>query len=411
MIVLISSLFLYNTTSNIDEQGISELSLAAHLSKSITTDSNIDKDALLTELAPKFIWVLRDFSLLKTHPETGQEISSKEYLEICLRKKTSKKSKDHNLIRDNIIKYFPDRDCVTLPRPVENESDLQRLDRIPFEKLKSNFKIEFKQLKDKIYKETLPKKFQGKRLNGPTLAHLIVQFVDAINSGAIPNINNSWDSVIQKDIKDYYEKAMLAYKYKTSKMNDQIYEQEEIIKYLYDYKLESFMIYNKLIQLNSDTFSNPSYLNQFHDNRKKLEAEINKLEEKIAQNNIEKTTDLCKTTLKVEYKDINTKMFDMYYTMKLVNEFNEDFTNFLLNYQQSDKCKGSNKLKVLAEFLIQNEKSILEYFTKIVSKESVDKLMKVDKEYRELKFLLDDIESKNKHSEEINETYENRVKI
>ena len=79
LVVLISSLFLYNTYSNIDEHGINELSLAAHLSSAITTNSNIDKDELLTELSPKFIWIIRDFTLEKIHPETGEEISSKEY--------------------------------------------------------------------------------------------------------------------------------------------------------------------------------------------------------------------------------------------------------------------------------------------------------------------------------------------
>lgn len=38
LVVLISSLFLYNTFSNIDEHGISDLSLAAHLSTSIQTN-------------------------------------------------------------------------------------------------------------------------------------------------------------------------------------------------------------------------------------------------------------------------------------------------------------------------------------------------------------------------------------
>jgi len=90
-------LFLYNTNSNIDENSINELSLAAHLSNSITTsasksNSNIsDKqsniDSLISELAPKFIWILRDFSLTKVNPETGVEVSGKEYLDICLRKK------------------------------------------------------------------------------------------------------------------------------------------------------------------------------------------------------------------------------------------------------------------------------------------------------------------------------------
>ena len=81
LVVLISSLFLYNTYSNIDENGINELSLAAHLSNAITTNTNINKDELLTELSPKFIWIIRDFTLEKVHPETGEEITSKEYLE------------------------------------------------------------------------------------------------------------------------------------------------------------------------------------------------------------------------------------------------------------------------------------------------------------------------------------------
>jgi hypothetical protein len=38
LVVLISSLFLYNTFSVIDENGIAELSLAAHLSNSIATN-------------------------------------------------------------------------------------------------------------------------------------------------------------------------------------------------------------------------------------------------------------------------------------------------------------------------------------------------------------------------------------
>ena len=44
LVVLISSLFLYNTYSNIDENGINELSLAAHLSNAITTNTNINKE-------------------------------------------------------------------------------------------------------------------------------------------------------------------------------------------------------------------------------------------------------------------------------------------------------------------------------------------------------------------------------
>lgn len=94
LVVLISSLFIYNTNSVIDENGISELALAAHLSSSIATNvsliiiqSGINKEDLINELSPKFLWVIRDFTLTKVHPETGQQIEGKEYLDVCLRKK------------------------------------------------------------------------------------------------------------------------------------------------------------------------------------------------------------------------------------------------------------------------------------------------------------------------------------
>jgi hypothetical protein len=57
------------------------------LSSSIATNVLVDKDTLLSELAPRFIWVLRDFTLEKVHPETGEDLSSNEYLEISLKKK------------------------------------------------------------------------------------------------------------------------------------------------------------------------------------------------------------------------------------------------------------------------------------------------------------------------------------
>ena len=98
LIVLISSLFIYNTNGNIDEKSISDLALAAHLSNTVATNAIEDKDIVITELAPKFIWVLRDFVLDKIDPDTGEEISSDEYLELCLRNKSTKnKSMENNL--------------------------------------------------------------------------------------------------------------------------------------------------------------------------------------------------------------------------------------------------------------------------------------------------------------------------
>ena len=61
---------------------------------------------------------------------------------------------ENNLIRENIIKYFKYRDCVTLPSPVDQEEKLHKLNEIPFNKLKINFREEFLNLKSKIFNDS-----------------------------------------------------------------------------------------------------------------------------------------------------------------------------------------------------------------------------------------------------------------
>ena len=96
LLYLISSVLLYNTSSFIDEKSISEFSILPELPNSILTNvtsfnfkHTANKEALITELAPKFFWILRDFMLEFVHPESGQPISGKDYFDLCLRKKVN----------------------------------------------------------------------------------------------------------------------------------------------------------------------------------------------------------------------------------------------------------------------------------------------------------------------------------
>ena len=74
---------------------------------------------------PSFLWIVRDFSLrlLDTY---GNAITSKEYLEqsLNLQKGFSDAIEHKNRIRRLIKQVFPDRDCFTMIRPVENEKNL-----------------------------------------------------------------------------------------------------------------------------------------------------------------------------------------------------------------------------------------------------------------------------------------------
>ena len=396
LVVLISSLFLYNTYSNIDEHGINELSLAAHLSSAITTNSNIDKDELLTELSPKFIWIIRDFTLEKIHPETGEEISSKEYLELCLKnKRGGKNANDNNVIRQNIIKFFPERDCVTLIRPVDSEEDLKRLNTIPYNNLKPEFKMEFKKLKDKIFKEALPKKLNGKKLTGPALATLIEEFVKVINSGKIPNINNTWDSVIEKDVSDAFYKSYDIFKNNVNKLNlgqNNVYDNSDLMKKLYNCKYLSLNNFDNLLQSNGDTFKQRNYKKMYLDTKKNLNYKIDSSIKKIISQNNSLSANYCSNTINTLYRPFEQRIVQNAFNTKNYNDINFGLSEVMKKY---DACgKGASKNETGFEYLKAKESGIIKYLKDLMVQEGEKNVKKMDNNLKLAQADIDDMNNR-----------------
>ena len=393
LVVLISSLFLYNTYSNIDEHGINELSLAAHLSNAITTNSNIDKDELLTELSPKFIWIIRDFTLEKVHPETGEEITSKEYMELCLKnKRCGKNSNDNNVIRQNIIKFFPERDCVTLVRPVDSETDLKRLNNIPYNNLKPEFKMEFKKLKDKIFKEALPKKLNGKKLTGPALATLIEEFVKVINSGKIPNINNTWDSVIEKDVSDSFYKSYELFKNNLNQLKlgqNNVYDNSDLLKKLYTFKYNAINNYDNLLQSNGDTFKQKNYRRMYLDTKKNLIFKIDSTIKKVVSQNNSLSANYCSNTLTNIYHPLEGRIMQNAFNSKNYNDLNEQMMGIMNNYNTSGK--GPCKDETAFEFLKNKEGAFIKNLRELTVKEGQKNIQKLDNNLKLAQADLDDM--------------------
>ena len=412
LVVLISSLFLYNTYSNIDEHGINELSLAAHLSNAITTNSNIDKDELLTELSPKFIWIIRDFTLEKIHPETGQEISSKEYLELCLKnKRCGKGSKDNNVIRQNIIKFFPERDCVTLVRPVDSEDDLKKLNTIPYNELKPEFKMEFKSLKDKIFKEALPKKLNGKKLTGPALATLIEEFVKVINSGKIPNINNTWDSIIEKDVSDAFNKSYELFKTNLNSLKfgkNNVYDNAELMKKLYDFKYISINNFDNLLQSNGDTFKQKNYKKIYLDAKTDLNNKIDSAIKKVISKNDSLSSNYCSEILNDLYKPLESRLSQNIFNSKNYNDINFEFNEILKKYDSSGK--GSSKDETCFESLKNKEEGIINKLKDIMNKEGEKNLKKMENNLKLAQVDLDNINNQKRVLDEKEKSNNEKIK-
>ena len=305
LIVLISSLFIYNTYGNIDERSIGDLALAAHLSNTVVTNVVEDKDNIINDMAPKFIWVLRDFILDKIDTETGKEISSNEYLEVCLRNKTLNKNgigMENNLIRENIIKYFKDRECVTLPRPVDTEEDLHKLEQIPFDKLKSNFRSEFLNLKKKVYEESRIKRIGNKKINGPILVGLLTQFINSLNSKLIPNINTAIENIIINEIEKTYEKCKKIWKQNFSKINS---DDSFSLRDIYNIKYFIMNEYNMVLNENKEIKYTKKFLEDYQKYKIKLEEEIENDINKIKNNKNNNIKNSVLNTIIKNYENID----------------------------------------------------------------------------------------------------------
>ena len=416
LIVLISSLFIYNTHGNIDERSIADLALAAHLSDTVATNIIEDKDIIINKLAPKFIWVLRDFVLDKIDPETGKEISSNEYLELCLRNKLLSKNNigmENNLIRENIIKYFKERECVTLPRPVDLEEDLHKLDEIPFEKLKPNFRSEFLKLKMNVYENSRVKKLGNKKINGPILVGLLTQFINSLNSKLIPNINTAIENIIINEIEKSYEKSKKLWKQNFSKINsNDVYNLREI----YNMKYIIMNEYSIVLNENKEIKYTKKFLEEYEKNKIKLEKEIQKDINELIKNKNNKIKNSIVNEIINKYENI-----DIYADINLINNNNNNlekseknlvlkllsnnFNNFIKEIKTNNKLKNNINDDIFDIITKQDRKNsikAIKEITGITKKEFDNTLNEINEEIK--KEQLNDRSNEINQMNTINET-------
>ena len=224
--ILISSLFIYNSFGTIDEVALNNLSLILNLSKSLKLRNNSNvlnskesDDKEMAKYFPSLFWLLRDFAL-KLEDSDGNVITAKQYLDNALmeQKGSTESIEEKNLVRKMIKTYFIERDCFPLVRPVENENDLQNLMNLPESKIRPEFVKQCSMLRNKIYMKIRPKTFNGKILSGQMLVDLLESVINAINEGAIPVIENSWNYIASNELlksirenTEYFKRVIMDY--------------------------------------------------------------------------------------------------------------------------------------------------------------------------------------------------------
>ena len=198
----------------IDEAALDRLSLVTEMTKHIRVRASDGASADPSELAaftPSFIWLLRDFYLRLE--EDGRKVTPRDYLESALQalpgNNASVESK--NNIRQSIKALFPNRDCFTLVRPVNDEDSLANLDTLDSSHLRPEFKQGLSDLMKLTFQKAMPKRLGNQVLTGPSLAGLAEAYVAAINAGAVPTIATAWQGVAEAESRRAADAAEAAY--------------------------------------------------------------------------------------------------------------------------------------------------------------------------------------------------------
>lgn len=211
--MLLSSTFVYNSLGTINHQALEQLHYVTELTELIRTKSTprseeIDDSDEFVGFFPDFIWVVRDFVLeLKLE---GRVITADEYLENALKliPGRSLKAQNSNMPRECIRHFFPRRKCFVFDRPVKEKELLVHVEDMPEDELDHNFRMQSSVFCSYIFSNAKAKTLkEGILVNGNRLATLVTTYVDAINSGAVPCLENAVATLAQRENSAAVQKA------------------------------------------------------------------------------------------------------------------------------------------------------------------------------------------------------------
>uniref|UniRef100_A0A8C1JRM4 Guanylate-binding protein 1-like n=1 Tax=Cyprinus carpio TaxID=7962 RepID=A0A8C1JRM4_CYPCA len=196
--VLLSSTLVYNSRGTIDNTAVEKLHYVVELTEQIkirstgAPDEEEGEDSEFVRFFPSFIWVVRDFTL--ELEIDGKKVTDDDYLEFALnlRKGVSKKTRDYNLPRECIRRYFPSRKCFVFPFPVTCHKNMTRLEILQDQDLAQQFLEVTGHFCDHMFVNSDVKRLKGGHIvTGQLLGHLVEIYVETISSGEVPCLENA----------------------------------------------------------------------------------------------------------------------------------------------------------------------------------------------------------------------------
>ncbi|XP_016385378.1 guanylate-binding protein 1-like isoform X1 [Sinocyclocheilus rhinocerous] len=372
--VLLSSTLVYNSRGTIDNTALEKLHYVAELVENIkirSAEAADEEDSEFVRFFPSFTWVVRDFTL--DLEIDGKKVTDDDYLEFALqlKKGVSRKINDYNLPRECIKRYFPSRKCFVFPFPVTSQEDMTRLEILQDQDLAQQFLEVTGHFCDNMFVNSAVKRLKGGHIvTGQLLGRLVEIYVDTINSGEVPCLDNAVVVLANLENQAAVQEALKVYRRGMEEVKNTL---PISIEYL-------TCEHQKFSRLAISEFTKRSFKDEKMEYLKKLEEAVYMCYVDLLEENQMASERKCRDLLKNLFSDMNKRLQDGEYSQSGGYELYKRDRDAIVKQYRREPNKGVRAEAVLEEFLKERKpeaNSILCMDNKLTENE---KQMKKEKE-------------------------------
>eukprot|EP00092_Neocalanus_flemingeri_P011002 GFUD01011847.1.p1 GENE.GFUD01011847.1~~GFUD01011847.1.p1 ORF type:complete len:754 (-),score=206.68 GFUD01011847.1:94-2355(-) len=403
--LLLSSTFVYNSKGTIDNNSLQDLQMTTELSSHIrlkARDSQEDEEDL-EAIFPKFVWAVRDF-FLKCEVD-GEAVSPNEYLEwsLQLKKGHGQKASQANSVRKSIKESFKERHCFLFPFPTTQEK-LQQLEQLKFEELDEKFVNTSQEFTETVFDISTQKTVLGKDVTGRMFLNLAKCYVEAINKGGVPVIENAVVYITKVENEKAKEKALTIFKSRIGAVQLPV-TLDELTRRISENQKETIKMFASLCIFDDQQVYSAE-----------LAQELNKCAIEILDENLRRSKAICENLIDEHFKDVSRKIQDgTYLHSRGYEQYQEDYFEALELYEVCSVGQQA-KQSVLLEYRRKSENErmqILNADNKLHEEEKKIMMLEMQKQEEEARKeqALRDMEELQQRSIEAEQNYKDGLEL
>lgn len=228
-------MIIYNSVGSITEQAIAYMSFITSLSGIISvSEDELQSDYSLSYYSPRFMWLLRDYTI-PTDQDDGVQMTSDQYLETILTELSGQVSETSLKSRQTFINLFKDKECIDFCHPGNgNENGLNY-----------HFHKQVFKLRERIYSRSQAKQIDGVTFSARMMASYLQSIVNSLNNGMRFVILDAWGDVEENECVSSYNDATELYRENLKKnfeMHDTPFSSTELYRIMKDMRDQSMDI-------------------------------------------------------------------------------------------------------------------------------------------------------------------------